>query len=51
MREAAGIEPRLDSRDKIGELTIWVDEKLVIQKGFFRFADFKDVLAAVQQAL
>ena len=51
MRQMAGIEARLDSRGKIGELTVWVGNKLVVRKGFFKFPDKKNVLAAVQQEM
>jgi len=47
----AGIEARLDKRGKIGELTVWVGNTQVIRKGFLKFPDKRDVLAAVQLQL
>jgi|GEM_PF-975385 len=49
--EQAGITVRLDSGGKMGELTVWVSDQQVGRKGFFKFTDREDVLAAVQQAL
>ncbi len=51
LRQKANITPRLDSGGRIGELTVWVGEKRVARKGFLKFPDKKDVLAAVLQQL
>jgi hypothetical protein len=51
MRQNRGIEALLDSRGKMGELTVWVGGRQVIRKGFFKFPDKQDVLAAVQQSI
>ena len=51
IREQAGIETRLDSRGRVGELTVWVGDQLVTRKGLFKFPKKEDVLAAVHQAL
>ncbi len=51
MHQASEIETRLDSKGKIGELTVWVGDSLVVKKGLFKFPDKKDVLAAGQQEL
>jgi len=47
----AGIEVRLNARGRIGELTVWVGDKQVVKKGFFKFPEKEAVLAAVQQQL
>jgi len=49
--EQAGITARLDSGGKMGGLTVWVSDQQVVRKGFFKFPDREDVLAAVIQAL
>jgi hypothetical protein len=36
---------------KTGEFTVWVDDKLVAQKGWIRFPSDKTVLQAVTAAL
>ena len=51
MKNEAGIDAELDAKGKMGELTVWVGDKLVEKKGLFLFPDKKKVLAAVQQAL
>ena len=51
MQQAAGIEARLDSSGKIGELSVWVADHLVVRKGLFKFPDKRDVLAAVKRCL
>lgn len=34
-------------KGKIGELTVWVEDKRVVKKGLFRFPDEQDVLKVV----
>ncbi len=51
MKRESGIEARLDPGGKIGEFTVWVDDKLVIKKNFLKFPDKKKILAAVQQEI
>ena len=46
-----GIEAETDSGGKVGEFTVWVDDKLVIKKRFLRFPDNEQILAAVQEKL
>jgi len=47
----AGIEAELDSGGKVGEFTVWVDDKLVVKRKFLRFPEKEKILAAVQQEL
>jgi hypothetical protein len=51
MKSESGIEARIDSSGKIGEFTVWVDDKRVIKKNFLKFPDKKKILAAVQQEM
>jgi hypothetical protein len=51
MKNESGIEAELDSKGKIGELTVWVDEKLVAKKGLFKFPEKKKILSMVQQEM
>jgi hypothetical protein len=47
--ENAGIEAELDSGGKMGEFTVWIDDKLVVKKRFLRFPEKEKILAAVHQ--
>ena len=51
MKTEADIDAELDAKGKIGELTFWVGDKLVEQKGLFLFPDKKKILDAVQAEL
>ena len=39
----------VDPGGKVGEFTVWVDGKLVANKGFLKFPNKEKILAAVQQ--
>jgi hypothetical protein len=47
IKEKSGIDVTPDPKGKIGELTVWVEDKLVVKKGLFKFPDEQDVLEAV----
>jgi hypothetical protein len=51
LKSESEIEARIDPSGKIGEFTVWVDDKLVIKKNFLKFPDKKKILAAVQQEM
>jgi hypothetical protein len=51
IRERSEIEVILDPKGKIGELTVWVEDKLVVTKGLFKFPDKQSVLDAVQKEM
>lgn len=50
MKKAVGIDARLIVGSS-GELSVWVDEQLVIEKKLGRFPSPEDVVAAVKAAL
>ena len=47
----AGIEVETDPGGKVGEFTVWVDNKLVVKKRILRFPNKEQILAAVQKEL
>jgi hypothetical protein len=51
IKNESGIEVELDPGGKIGEFTVWVDDKIVNKNNFFKFPDKKKILTAVQQEL
>lgn len=53
MKSESGIDAKLDLGGKIGEFTVWVDEKQIEikPKGFLKFPDKDKILAAVKQEL
>ncbi len=51
IKNKSGIEAEIDSGGKIGEFTVWVDDKLVGKKGFLKFPDKEKILVAIQQEL
>ena len=51
MKREAGIEAEIDPGGRIGELTVWVDDKLVAKKGLFNFPNMDEILAVVQQKM
>ncbi len=51
IKENAGIHASLDPKGKMGELTVWVEDKLVVTKGLFRFPDKQSVLEAIQKEM
>ena len=50
IKNESGVEIKLDPSGKIGEFTVWVDDKLIERKNKFKFPDKKKILAAVQAA-
>jgi hypothetical protein len=50
IKQELGIQPELVEGDR-GEFTVWVGDRMVAKKGWFRFPQDHKVLAAVQQAL
>jgi hypothetical protein len=50
IKKTVGIEPALVVGGR-GEFTVWVEEKIVAQKGPLGFPTEDEVLAAVQKAL
>ncbi len=51
MKSKSGIVAKIDSGGKIGEFTVWVDDKQVAKKGFLKFPNKENILAAVQKEL
>ena len=51
IKKESGIDVELDSKGRIGELTVWVDGKLVEKKDGFIFPDKNRILNSVKQAL
>ena len=51
LKKESGIDVELDSGGRIGELSVWVDEKLVEKKDGFIFPDKNRILDSVKQAL
>jgi len=49
IKSRLGIESELIEGSR-GEFTVWVDEKLVAEKGWFRFPSDEKVLSAVREA-
>jgi len=47
----SGIEVQLDPGGKVGELTVWVDEKLIRKKQLIRFPDKDEILQLVKENL
>lgn len=45
----SGIDVELDSKGRMGEFTVWVDGKLVEEKGMFKFPDKNKILDAVKR--
>ncbi|MBA2647898.1 MAG: hypothetical protein H0U81_13960 [Pyrinomonadaceae bacterium] len=50
IKREIGVESELIEGDR-GEFTVWVDDRVVAQKGWIKFPSDQKVLAAVQQAL
>ncbi len=50
IKRELGVEAELIEGNR-GEFTVWVGERQVAQKGWFRFPPDAKVLAAVQQTL
>ncbi len=46
-----GLEAETDSGGKIGEFTVWVDNKLVLKKKLLRFPEKEEILTAIQKEL
>ncbi len=51
LKQKSGIEAEIDSGGRIGEFSVWVDEKLVAEKGSLKFPDREKILAAVKQEM
>jgi len=51
LEQESNIKAGLDPKGKIGELTVWVDDKLVVTKGFFIFPSKESILKAVTAEL
>ena len=51
IKKESGIEAGVDPGGKIGEFTVWVNDKLVVKKSFFKFPDKEKILFAVQQEM
>ncbi len=51
MKSKSGIVAQIDSGGKIGEFTVWVDDKKVEKKGFLKIPNKENILAAVQKEL
>jgi hypothetical protein len=51
IKKKSGIDATLDPKGKIGELTVWVEDKVVVTKGLFKFPDKQDVLEAIQKEM
>jgi len=51
IKKESGINVETDSGGKIGEFTVWVDDKLVVKKKFFKFPDKKKILFSIQQEI
>lgn len=45
-----GVEPRL-VRGRVGEFSVWLDDKLVVKKSWLKLPSDEQVLAAVLDAL
>ena len=50
IKSEAGIDVELDSKGRIGELSVWVDGKLVEKKDGLIFPDKNRILNSVKQA-
>ena len=50
IKRELGIEAELQEGDR-GEFTVWVNDKVVAKKGWFRFPQNERVLSAVRQEL
>ena len=51
IKKESGIEVGLDSKGRIGELSVWVDGKLIEKKDGLLFPDKNRILDSVKQAL
>ena len=51
IKNEAKIEVDLDSTGKIGEFTVWVNDKLVEKKDRLKFPDKEKILRAIQKEL
>jgi len=51
LNREARIEAEIDKGGRVGEFTVWVDGKLVVKKGFFKFPDKEKILAAIKQEM
>jgi len=51
IKSESGIDVEIDSMGKIGEFTVWVDDKLIEKKRFFGFPNKEKILAAIQKEL
>ena len=50
VRREIGIEPRL-VQGRMGEFSVWLDDKLVLKKGWIKLPSDEQVLAAVRSAV
>lgn len=50
IKNESGIEVKLDPCGKIGEFTVWVNDKLIERKSKLKFPDKKKILVAVNAA-
>lgn len=48
LQKEAGITAVLDAKGKMGELTVWVNDRLVARKGLIRFPARAEILAKIQ---
>ncbi len=51
MEKEANISTRLDSKGKMGEFSVWVGDKLVVNSGFFQLLNKQAILNAVLEVL
>jgi len=51
IKKNSEMNPTLDPKGKMGELTVWVEDKLVVRKGFFAFPKKQSVLDAIQKEM
>jgi hypothetical protein len=51
LKSESGIIAEIDPKGKIGELTVWVKDKMVVRKGVFKFPSKQSVLDAIQMEM
>lgn len=51
LKRESGIEAELDSGGRVGEFTVWVDDKLIAKKGLIKLPDKEQILALIQQEM
>jgi hypothetical protein len=50
LKQALGLDAEL-VRGSSGEFTVWVDDQMVVKKGWFGFPSEQEIVEAVRQAL